>query len=198
MLVPNAAIKELRTQHALAVDDGDRTGAQAGVDREDHGSGRADDRGRLAVSMVWGDARQPPPTHTHSKTPLPHTLLASVGITLTLSSALTVVGVFVVRRRGLRAAYRTPGHPLTPIAFVGLSAWTIVSAAITDPTVTVWGGLAIGAGLLLCLWARRHPLASGRNASLQAPLQRDSVARDRGANRPEQALTPRERDGDQA
>jgi APA family basic amino acid/polyamine antiporter len=83
-------------------------------------------------------------------------LLGAVGITLTLSSALTVVGVFVVRRRGLRAAYRTPGHPITPIAFVALSGWTIVSAAIADPSVTVWGALAVGAGLLLYVFARRR------------------------------------------
>src|SRR6185436_3190735 len=37
-------------------------------------------------------------------------LLGSVGVTLSLSSALTVAGVFVVRRRGAPAhAYKTPG-----------------------------------------------------------------------------------------
>jgi APA family basic amino acid/polyamine antiporter len=83
-------------------------------------------------------------------------LLASVGVTLSLSSALTVTGVLVARWRGAPAhAYRTPGYPLTPIAFVVLSLGTIVSAIAFEPIVAVWGGLSIVVGLVLYLVARR-------------------------------------------
>lgn len=83
-------------------------------------------------------------------------LLGSVGVTLTLSSALTVAGVLVARRRGLPAhAYRAPGYPLTPIAFVLLSLGTIAAAIAYDPSVAVWGALSIGTGSLLYLFARR-------------------------------------------
>src|SRR6185369_669542 len=74
-------------------------------------------------------------------------LLGSVGVTLSLSSALTVAGVLVARRRGSPAnAYRTPGYPLTPIAFVVLSLGTIAAAIAYDPTVAIWGTLSIGVG----------------------------------------------------
>ena len=83
-------------------------------------------------------------------------LLGSVGVTLSLSSALTVAGVFVVRWRGLpEGAYRTLGYPITPLAFVLLSLGTIVWAIDYDPAVAIWGGLSIGVGLVLYLGARR-------------------------------------------
>ncbi len=82
-------------------------------------------------------------------------LLGSVGVTLSLSSALTVTGVFVVRRRGLpEGAYRTLGYPITPLAFVVLSLGTIVWAIDYDPAVAIWGGLSIATGLLLYVGAR--------------------------------------------
>jgi APA family basic amino acid/polyamine antiporter len=83
-------------------------------------------------------------------------LLGSVGVTLSLSSALTVAGVLRERRRGLPShAYRTPGYPLTPIAFVTLSIVTIVAAVWYDPPVAAWGTLSIVVGLVLYLLARR-------------------------------------------
>lgn len=77
-------------------------------------------------------------------------LLGSVGVTLSLSSALTVAGVLVARRRGLPAhAYRTPGYPWTPLAFVLLSLGTIAAAVAYDPIVAAWGSGSIVVGLLL-------------------------------------------------
>jgi APA family basic amino acid/polyamine antiporter len=86
------------------------------------------------------------------------TLLASVGVTLSLSSALTVAGVLVVRRRGLPPhAYRTPGYPITPIAFVVLSIATIAASIAYEPLAAVWGTLSIAVGLGLYVAARRAP-----------------------------------------
>lgn len=83
-------------------------------------------------------------------------LLGSVGVTLTLSSALTVAGVLVVRRRGAPPhAYRTPGYPLTPIAYVLLSLWTIVAGVAHDPPVAAWGTLSVVVGLGLYALSRR-------------------------------------------
>lgn len=90
-------------------------------------------------------------------------LLASVGVTLSLSSALTVLAVLVVRRRGLPPhAYRTPGYPWTPLAFVALSLGTIVLAIVDAPIVAVWGALSIGVGTLLYSIARRAAGVSAR------------------------------------
>ena len=48
-------------------------------------------------------------------------LIRFVGFTLAIFAALTVGAVFVLRARGHRAAYRTFGYPVTPIAFIALS-----------------------------------------------------------------------------
>jgi APA family basic amino acid/polyamine antiporter len=93
-------------------------------------------------------------------------LLGSVGVTLSLSSALTVAGVLVVRGRGAPPhAYRTPGYPATPIAFVLLSLGTIVAAVGYDPAVAVWGALSVGVGLGLYF-------VSVRLAARQTPAPR--------------------------
>ncbi len=86
-------------------------------------------------------------------------LLGAVGVTLSVSSALTVLGLFIVRRRGASAGYRTPGHPITPLAFVALSAWTVVWSILEEPRVAIWGSLAIAVGAIGYVLVRR------RNAS---------------------------------
>ena len=50
-------------------------------------------------------------------------LIRFVGFTLSIFAALTVGALFVLRSRGYRAPYRTPGYPLTPILFIALSGW---------------------------------------------------------------------------
>jgi len=50
-----------------------------------------------------------------------------VQFSLTLCSALTVLGVFVLRwrRPELERPYRTWGYPLTPLIFLAISVWMI-------------------------------------------------------------------------
>jgi APA family basic amino acid/polyamine antiporter len=78
----------------------------------------------------------------------PDVLLRFVGFTLAIFAALTVSAVFVMRRRGKRAAYRTFGYPVTPIAFIALSVWIAGSQIYNRPkeclavvAVLVLGGL---------------------------------------------------------
>lgn len=50
-------------------------------------------------------------------------LLRFAGFTLAIFAALTVAALFVLRRRGYRAPYRTFGYPVTPLLFIALSGW---------------------------------------------------------------------------
>jgi basic amino acid/polyamine antiporter, APA family len=61
----------------------------------------------------------------------PQVLIRFVGFSLAIFAALTVGALFVFRARGVRAPYRTIGYPVTPIAFIALSAW-IAYAQITE------------------------------------------------------------------
>ena len=50
-------------------------------------------------------------------------LIRFVGFTLAVFAALTVGALFIFRARGLKGAYQTFGYPVTPIAFIAVSAW---------------------------------------------------------------------------
>ena len=63
----------------------------------------------------------------------PDVLIRFVGFTLAIFAALTVSAVFVMRRRGMQSAYRTWGYPVTPILFIGMSAWIAISQVRAQP-----------------------------------------------------------------
>jgi len=75
-------------------------------------------------------------------------LMRFVGFTLAIFAALTCSTLFVLRRRGLRGAYRTFGYPVTPILFIAVSAWIAYAQIKKNPmeslavaAVLVVGGL---------------------------------------------------------
>lgn len=74
-------------------------------------------------------------------------LIRFAGFTLAVFAALTVAAVFVLRARGHRAAYRTFGYPVTPIAFICLSGWIAYAQFVAHPRecAVVIGVLLVGA-----------------------------------------------------
>jgi APA family basic amino acid/polyamine antiporter len=75
-----------------------------------------------------------------------------------ISFGLTGVALFVYRRRGERAAFRAPGHPVTTAFFV-LSCWAVVAATIHRyPRDSVIGLSILAAGLpVYAAWSSRRP-----------------------------------------
>jgi len=90
-------------------------------------------------------------------------LIRLAGFMLAIFAALTVGAVFVLRRRGYRAPYRTFGYPVTPILFIALSAWIAyvqVEAHLAESLV-VLAVLALGGALYRGLGgARRRSVAA--------------------------------------
>ncbi len=85
-------------------------------------------------------------------------LFRLVGFTLSIFAALTVGAVFILRRRGQRAAYQTWGYPVTPIAFILLSAWIAFSQFKENPKESAFGLTLLGFGVLLYMvFARNRP-----------------------------------------
>ncbi len=78
----------------------------------------------------------------------PDVLIRFVGFTLALFAALTVSAVFVMRRRGARAAYRTFGYPVTPIAFIALSLWIAGSQIYSRPMESFGVAIVLAVGAL--------------------------------------------------
>ncbi len=76
-------------------------------------------------------------------------ILIYCGILLTLSSAMVVFGVFIVRRNtDYPVAYRSPGYPFWQIIFLLLSLWMIVFAVSSRPEERLFGITNLALGLI--------------------------------------------------
>ena len=85
-------------------------------------------------------------------------ILVFAGFTLGLNTLLAVAGVFVLRWREptLARPYRTWGYPVTPLVFLGLTAWTLVFLLVDRPREALAGlGLVVAGGLLYLVTGRR-------------------------------------------
>lgn len=103
-------------------------------------------------------------------------LIRFVGFMLALFAALTVGAVFVLRRRGHRAPYRTFGYPVTPILFIAVSGW-IAYAQLEEHFAEGLGVLAVLAvgGVLYRVFRRssRRPVAAAPDALPEARVVGD-------------------------
>ncbi|MEZ4255731.1 MAG: amino acid permease [Polyangiales bacterium] len=83
-------------------------------------------------------------------------ILIYSGFTLSILAALTVLGVFVLRRNepNLARPYRTWGHPWTTLLFLLLSMWMVVYAIVDEPWSALVGVSTLAVGLVLYRWAR--------------------------------------------
>lgn len=68
-------------------------------------------------------------------------ILIFCGFTLQLSSALTVAGSFVLRKKGHLLPFRNPFHPWLTMVFLAVSAWILIFLLIAQPVET---GIGLG------------------------------------------------------
>lgn len=78
-------------------------------------------------------------------------LLSYLGFTLSISAALTVASLFVLRRREGTRAVPVPGYPWVPGLFVGATLLFAVMAALRRPAEPLMGMLTIVVGLFAWL-----------------------------------------------
>lgn len=91
-------------------------------------------------------------------------VMAYTGFTLTLSSLLTVAGLFVLRRRepDLPRPYRVRGYPLTPLVYVAVSLWTLGFVLADRPRESLLGLATVLAGVPAWVLLRdRGPAGTG-------------------------------------
>ncbi len=86
-------------------------------------------------------------------------ILSYIGFTLSIFTGLTVVGLFVMRRRerDVPRPYKTWGYPITPGLFVLLSLWMIAHAVWQQPIAAAAGTATVLASLLAYVTAGRRP-----------------------------------------
>jgi APA family basic amino acid/polyamine antiporter len=87
-------------------------------------------------------------------------VLAYLGFTLTLSSFMTVLGVFVYRFRYPDAPrpYQTWGYPFTPLIFLAISLWMLVFLLIDKPVESLTGMATLLIGLAVYYVASKNKL----------------------------------------
>jgi basic amino acid/polyamine antiporter, APA family len=80
-----------------------------------------------------------------------------IGFTLSLSTSLTVAGVFILRRKHaqLQPAYRTWGYPVTPIVFLLINAWILYYGLMQKWQASLGGLLIIAAGAWVWWWNKK-------------------------------------------
>ncbi|MBO9999039.1 MAG: amino acid permease [Cyanobacteria bacterium SID2] len=94
-------------------------------------------------------------------------VLTYLGFTLTISSLLTVAGVFVLRvtQPNTPRPYKTWGYPLTPIVFIGISLWILVFVFSSKPVESIAGLATIALGFPVYLFAAKRSLVSSKSQS---------------------------------
>lgn len=101
-------------------------------------------------------------------------LLSWLGFTLSVSAALTVASLFVLRHREGVEAVPVPGWPWVPGFFVAASVLIAVTAAARRPLEPLVGLATLGVGLLAWGWTRRRRArVSGGPAAGSRPGGRD-------------------------
>jgi len=82
-------------------------------------------------------------------------LLGYIGYTLSLSTAATIIGLFVLRRREGKAAVPIPGYPWVPGLFVIATVFIGIVSMMLLPWNTLWGVLTPLSGLLVYFLMKR-------------------------------------------
>jgi APA family basic amino acid/polyamine antiporter len=107
------------------------------------------------------------------------TVITYLGFTLTLSSCITVLGVFIHRMRYPNAhrPYRTWGYPLTPLIFLAIGIWMLVFIFRDKPAESLAGLGTILLGIPVYLWGARHKETPIRGMSQPESLSASSSTR---------------------
>lgn len=72
-------------------------------------------------------------------------LLGSIGIALSVASALTVASVFHVRRRG-HDGFKAPFHPIPALVYLGLMVATVTAGLVEQPSLGLIGAITVAVG----------------------------------------------------
>jgi basic amino acid/polyamine antiporter, APA family len=89
-------------------------------------------------------------------------VITYLGFTLTLSSFITVLGVFVYRFKYPDAPrpYRTWGYPVTPIIFLTISLWMLVFILLNKPVESFAGMGTLAIGIVVYFFSAKNQLKS--------------------------------------
>jgi APA family basic amino acid/polyamine antiporter len=72
------------------------------------------------------------------------------------TGAACAIFLFRIRRSDAVRSYRTLGYPVTPLVFIGVSAFFILNTIVERPVQAAWALGLLGVGLPLYFWFKRR------------------------------------------
>ena len=84
-------------------------------------------------------------------------LIKFTGFTLSIFALLTVIGVFILRKRGNQGenVVKAWAYPLSPIIFIALTLWMIMYFVIQEPIVVLWFLFIVAPAVILYYLSKR-------------------------------------------
>jgi APA family basic amino acid/polyamine antiporter len=82
-------------------------------------------------------------------------IIQYISVSLSVFAVLTVIGIFIVRKKFPDSSFRLPLYPLPPIFFIIVTCWMIYFKFTENPMVIVYSFGTILSGLLVYLWVSK-------------------------------------------
>ncbi len=82
-------------------------------------------------------------------------IIQYISISLSVFAMLTVIGVFIVRKKFPNSSFRLPLYPLPPIFFILVTCWMIYFEFTKNPAVILYSVGTILSGLLVYQWVKK-------------------------------------------
>ncbi len=82
-------------------------------------------------------------------------IIQYISVSLSVFAMLTVIGVFIVRKRFPNSSFKLPLYPLPPIFFIVVTCWMIYFEFTKNPTVILYAAGTILSGLLVYQWVKK-------------------------------------------
>lgn len=107
---------------------------------------RKTNKNNLPVAAVWLQAVL---SIIYVLTGTFESVLLYCGFILQLSAALTVTGVFILRKKDQESSgFKAPFYPLLPVAFILFSIWVLIYLLIDKPVESIIGLIILSVGVL--------------------------------------------------
>jgi len=82
-------------------------------------------------------------------------IIQYISVSLSVFSMLTVIGIFIIRKRFPGSSFRLPLYPLPPIFFIAVTCWMIYFEFTKNPAVIFYSVGTILSGLLVYQWVSK-------------------------------------------
>jgi APA family basic amino acid/polyamine antiporter len=82
-------------------------------------------------------------------------IIQYISVSLSVFSMLTVIGIFIVRKKFPDSSFRLPLYPLPPIFFIAVTCWMIYFEFTKNPMVIFYSAGTILSGLLVYQWVSK-------------------------------------------